>query len=265
MAKVRLIFIGDIVGNPGRRAVRELLPGLREREGAAFVVANGENVAGGKGITKGLALELLAAGVDVLTTGNHVWQKRDVYPFLDSEPRLLRPANYPEGSPGRGHGVYDTPDGVRLGVLNLQGRVFMQPIDCPFRAADALLEGPLAEADLVLCDIHAEATSEKVAMGRYLDGRATLVVGTHTHVQTADECVLPGGTGYITDAGMTGPLESVIGARIDRVLPFMVGRIPRSFDVAKGPVVLQGVVAELDGSSGRTVELRRIRLAEEKK
>lgn len=256
---MRILVIGDVVGRPGRRAVSRVLPGLVARLAPALVIANAENAAGGIGVTPETAQELLAAGVDVLTTGNHVWNKKGIEEFLDSEPRILRPANYPPGAPGRGWAAYTCRNGAEVVVVNLEGRVFLQPIDCPFRAADSILEEMRGRARTVVVDFHAEATSEKVAMGYFLDGRVSAVVGTHTHVQTADERVLPSGTAYITDLGMTGPTESVIGVRSEIIVERFLSGLPCKFDVASGPAQLQGVVLDIDESTGLARGIDRIR------
>lgn len=246
---MKVIFVGDVVSSPGRRAFTELLPDLRRRYRPDFVVVNGENAAGGLGITPPLAAELFGAGADCITSGNHIWHWKEIYDYLASEPRLLRPANYPPGAPGSGMCLLQRGE-QRLTVLNLQGRVFMEPIECPFRTADELLAELGKNAGPVLVDFHAEATSEKQAMGFYLDGRVSAVLGTHTHVQTADERVLPGGTGFITDCGMTGPHDSVIGMRKDIIVRHFVTGLPIRFEVAKGGTLLQGVVLEIDPGGG---------------
>jgi metallophosphoesterase (TIGR00282 family) len=257
---VRLIFLGDVVGRPGRRAVAAFLRGLPVSERGDFVIANGENVAGGKGIDPETAEELQDAGVDVITTGNHVWQKREIGPYLNDTERVLRPINMAPGVPGVGATVRETRRGhVPIGVVNVIGRVFMPPADCPFRAATAAIESLRGRAAVVLVDMHAEATSEKVAMGRHLDGQVSVVIGSHTHVQTADEVVLPGGTAYLTDAGMCGPEDSVLGVRTDRVIERFLTQLPTRFDVASGPVLVQGAVIDVDETSGRALGIRRIR------
>jgi metallophosphoesterase (TIGR00282 family) len=252
---VKTLFIGDIVGKPGRRALRELLPSLRERFGTEVVVANAENAAGGFGMTAKVLSELRSLGVDVLTTGNHIWDKKEAIPLLEAEPRLLRPANYPPGVKGSGRFRHLLPDGRVLWVLNLQGRVLMPPVDCPFRKADDLLAAIPEGERCILVDFHAEATSEKRAMGFYLDGRASLVVGTHTHVPTADAEVLPRGTGYQTDAGMTGAYASVIGMEIADSTERILTGIPRILEVATRDVRLSGLFAEIDEGSGRCLRV----------
>jgi metallophosphoesterase (TIGR00282 family) len=249
---MRVLCIGDVVGKPGRRAVSALLPGLRKEYEVDVVVANGENLAAGRGLTAGTANEMFAAGVDALTSGNHIWDQREIIPHLDSEPRIVRPANYPEGTPGRGmmhcHG---------LTIINLMGRTFMYEIDDPFRAADRLLEhasGP------VLVDMHAEATSEKVAMGWYLDGRVSAVVGTHTHVPTADPRILPQGTAYVTDLGMVGARDSIIGVEIEPVIQKFLTGMPARFTVAEKAEVIQfnSVLVEIDERTGKALSIERV-------
>jgi 2',3'-cyclic-nucleotide 2'-phosphodiesterase len=257
---MNLLFLGDVVGRPGRRAVSRVLPRLVREAEVDFVVANCENASGGKGIDPESAEELYDAGVDVLTSGNHVWQNRAIVPYIEENHRLLRPANFPPGVPGRGWTVREVRrSGVRVGVLNLIGRVFMQPVDCPFRVADEALDRLHQEARLILVDMHGEATSEKNAMGRYLDGRVTAVLGSHTHIQTADESVLPGGTAYLTDAGMCGPEDSVLGVKTDAVLRRFLTQMPTRFEVATGSVIVQGGIVDADDVTGRARGIRRIR------
>lgn len=253
---LNLCFVGDVVGRQGRRAVANLLPGVKGEFNIDFTIANCENAAGGFGLTKKVADELLSSGIDVLTSGNHIWDKREMVPLLDSMDRVLRPHNYPPGVPGRGCGVYRVKDAVKICVMNLQGRVFMRAIDCPFRSADALLEQ--VQDAITIVDIHAEATSEKVAMGWYLDGRVAAVVGSHTHVQTADERVLPGGTAYITDAGMTGAFDSVIGIEKEAIINRFLTGIPNRFDQARQDVRLAGVVISIDSRRRKSVGIRRV-------
>ena len=257
---MRLLFLGDVVGRPGRRAVRAILPGMIAREGADFVVVNCENASGGKGIDPDAAEELRDAGVDVLTSGNHVWQHPSIVPYITENRRLLRPHNFPPGVPGTGCAVHrGRKSETAVGVLNLIGRVFMGPVDCPFRAADAAVAELRREASVIFVDMHAEATSEKVAMGRFLDGKVSAVLGSHTHVQTADEEILPGGTAYLTDAGMCGPASSVLGVRSDQVLRRFLTQMPTRFDVASGPVIVQGALVDVDSATGRASAVRRIR------
>lgn len=254
---MKILFIGDIVGKPGRRAVRELLPGIIEERRIDFVIANCENAAAGFGVTAEIIEELYGAHIDVLTSGNHIWDKKEVMEFVDNFETLLRPANYPEGAPGRGSVVIRAPGGIPVGVLNLAGRVFMHSLDCPFRTAEREIEKLRKRARVIIVDMHAEATSEKIAMGWYLDGKVTAVLGTHTHVQTADERILPGGAAYITDVGMTGPFDSVIGINKDSILRRFLLQIPNKFDVATGDVRLQGVTVEA-ASDGRATVVERL-------
>jgi metallophosphoesterase (TIGR00282 family) len=254
---VKLLFIGDITGKPGRRLVAERLPGLRKARGLDAVIANGENAAGGVGLTAGVAEELFAAGIDVLTGGNHTWQNREVYDLLDADPRVLRPANYPPGVPGQGAAVVETQGGATVGILNLQGRVFMTNLEDPFRVGREQAERLRSRTPVVVVDIHAEATSEKVALGWYLDGMVSAVIGTHTHVQTADERILPRGTAYITDAGMTGPRDGIIGMAREAILERFLTQLPTRFEVAPGPVQLNGVVVACD-PDGRATGIERL-------
>ncbi len=264
---MRILFIGDIVGRPGRQVVAARLPELRRAHQPELVVANCENAAGGFGITPPLVEELLATGIDVLTSGNHIWDRREILPYFEQGAaggRLLRPANYPD-APGHGMFVSRTQTGVPYAVLNLQGRVFMPEIDCPFKTADRLLKELPAEVKVTLVDIHAETTSEKQAMGHYLDGRVSAVIGTHTHVPTADEKILPGGTAYITDIGMTGPYAGIIGNDRESVLRHFLTGLPTRFEVAEGDVQLCGVLLDLDETSGYARAISRFGLAENRK
>lgn len=255
---MRLLMIGDVVGKPGRRAVRQNLPELISQMTVDIVVANGENAAGGNGITREVAQELFASGVDVITMGNHTWNQKEIYTYIGREGRIIRPANYPPGAPGAGVGVFRAKNGTELGVINLLGRVFMQELDCPFRKADQMVSLLSERVGIILVDFHAEASSEKVAMGWYLDGRAAVVCGTHTHVQTADERVLPGGTAYITDVGMTGPRDSVIGVKKELIIDRFVTAMPRRFEVADGIYQFNAVLVEIDETSHRAVSIQRI-------
>jgi hypothetical protein len=256
----RVLLIGDVIGKPGRVAVEQVLPGLRDERGIDFVTANGENLAGGMGLTPATAEALFAAGVDVITSGNHIWDKKEIYPFLDQSDRVLRPLNYgTHGVPGRGWGTYHALDGSDIAVVNLQGRTYMQPIDNPFTEADRLLDEasePLPPIRLV--DFHCEITSEKTALGMYLDGRVSAVVGTHTHVVTGDERILPKGTAYQSDLGMTGPLWSVIGFDPATVLPRFINALPTRFEVGDGPVVLNACQVDIDPATGRSLQIERI-------
>ncbi len=257
---MKILFIGDIFGQPGRRIVKELLPALVGEYDPDLVLANAENAAAGFGITPPLVEELLDLGIAVLTSGNHIWDKKEIYAYLNDhvDGRLLRPANYPETVPGRGVYVGKTRSGFDYAVLNLQGRVYMTPIDCPFRKADELLAQIPAGVKLRLVDFHAEATSEKVAMGWYLDGRATALLGTHTHIPTADETILPGGAAYVTDMGMTGPYDSVIGMDKQIVIQKFLNQLPARFEVAKGDVRLHAVLIEADPQTGHALSIQRI-------
>lgn len=255
---MRILVIGDIVGKPGRRAVQEFLPGLRHEYRLDFVVANGENTAGGLGITVSTAQELLDCGVDVITTGNHVWAKKEIIPYLDSgELPVIRPLNFPPGAPGRGFLLKH-----KVLVVNLMGRVFMGEYDCPFRAMDSLLADLKNEAKVIIVDFHAEATSEKIAMGRHLDGRVSALLGTHTHVGTIDAVVLPKGTAYVTDIGMVGPTDSVIGDDADSVLYSFLTRMPHRLSVGKGSAVFNAMLVEVDKASGKALSIERIQRTE---
>lgn len=258
MNTIRILYLGDIVGEPGRKAVIAELAKIREAEQIDFIVVNGENAAGGRGITPKIAIDLLRAGAAVITTGDHVWDQNEIVDYIPTEPRLLRPMNYPEGTPGAGSVVLETAKG-RVAVMQVQGRTFMQPpLENPFTAA--MQEAKRLRADGVgpiLVDIHAEATSEKISMGRYLDGHVSAVLGTHTHVQTADETIFPAGTGYLTDVGMCGPTESVLGRNIESVVWRQVAGMPTRFPVARGPVQLCGAVVDIDLTDGRCVRIQR--------
>lgn len=255
---MKVLFIGDIVGSPGRDAVRRLIPVLQKEYGLDFIIANAENAAGGSGITPKVADDLFNAGVCVLTAGDHIWKRREIFEVIDREKRILRPLNFPAGAPGNGWNVYNTAKGVKIGIINVQGRVFMEALECPFKTTRQAVEALSRDTRNIIVDIHAEATSEKVALGWYLDGLVSAVLGTHTHVQTADEKVLPGGCAYITDVGMTGPLDSVIGRTIDNVLERFITSIPRRFEVAKDNIQLQGVVVDLDENTGKARAIVRI-------
>jgi len=254
---VKILFVGDVFGRPGRRVLLDRLPGLVRERALDLVVVNGENAARGAGITSKIARSLLAGGVDVITTGNHVWRQREVYDFFSTEDRMVRPANYPAGCPGKGWTVVTAQNGESVAVINLSGALFMDTGISPFRIVDGLVDEARRAAETVLVDLHAEATSEKVAMGHHLDGRVTAVVGTHTHVQTADERILPGGTAYITDVGMTGPRDSVIGVSTDVILRRFLTEMPQQFVVADGPVRLDYVVVTT-GRGGRATAIERV-------
>jgi len=255
---MRALMIGDIVGKPGRKAVAGLLPQLREELAPDLIVANAENAAGGMGITADAADQLLGAGIDVLTLGNHTFRQKSTEGLLESCPAVVRPANYPPGTPGRSMVTLTTDSSIRVAVVNLMGRTFMEPLDCPFRAADHQLAQLADTADVVLVDMHAEATSEKIAMGYHLDGRVAAVLGTHTHVATADERILRNGTAYITDCGMTGPVESVLGVRPELIVRRFLTGVPTRFQVAGGPVSLAGVFLEIDEATGRATRIQRL-------
>jgi metallophosphoesterase (TIGR00282 family) len=260
---MKLIFLGDVVGEPGRDTVRAAIPLLREKYAPDFFVVNGENAAGGNGITPKLAIELMRAGADVVTLGDHAWDQREIVPFLATEPRVIRPINFPAGTPGAGSVVVDG-NGFKLAVVNILGRTFMGPqVDNPFLMIEAELDRLRAETPCILVDFHAEATSEKIAFGRALDGKATLVVGTHTHVQTADDRILPGGTAYLTDAGFCGGHESVIGRDIASVLYKYRTLLPNKFYIAREGLQADGVFVEADAATGRALKIERIQLGVE--
>jgi metallophosphoesterase (TIGR00282 family) len=258
MCAMNVLFFGDIVGKPGRLAVRSLLPKLIHRAGAGFVIANCENISGGAGVDPDHCRELLDAGVDVLTSGNHIWRRREIVDYIEREPRLLRPANFPPGTPGAGWGCFRTPDGTAIGVANLIGRVFMDAMDCPFQAADGIVAALAERTRMIFVDMHAEATSEKGAMGWHLAGRASAVVGTHTHVQTSDERILEPGTAFLTDAGMCGPIDSVIGVKSELAIRRFITHLPTRFEPAAGRTVVQGAVVSIDPASGRASAISRV-------
>lgn len=253
-----ILFLGDVVGEPGRSAVISRLPELKRRHAVDFTVVNGENAAGGRGITPKITIDLLRAGASVVTTGDHIWDQKEVIPFLATEPRLLRPINYPNGAPGAGSIVLETAKG-KVGVINVQGRTFMQPIlENPFHALDVVVEQVRAETNVIFVDAHAETTSEKIAIGRFLDGRVSAVIGTHTHVQTADEQIFPGGTAFLCDAGMCGPNESILGRAVDPIVNRFISNLPAPFPVAKGEVRLCGAVVQIDATTGRAIAIERV-------
>ncbi len=260
---MKILFIGDIVGNPGRKAVKALLPGIVGQYGVDIVIANCENAAGGFGVTRKIVDELYHNEIDILTSGNHIWDKKEISDFIDDYETLLRPANYPEGTVGKGSTIINTRLGISLGVLNLEGRIFMKPLDCPFRIAEREIKELKHKTDIIIVDMHAEATSEKEALGWFLDGKVSAVLGTHTHVQTADERVLPLGTAYITDAGMTGSFDSVLGMRKEVALERFLTLLPNRFDVAKGDVRLQGVLIDIDDRTGKALSIERLSIAME--
>lgn len=258
----KILFIGDIVGRAGRRVLLEHLEALQQAHDIDYTVINAENAAAGFGVTRSITADLFKNGADLLTSGNHIWDKRETLEFIADEPRLLRPENYPADAPGRGW-YKTTINGLTVGVLNIMGTVFMHPtLDCPFRSADRLLDSHLSECDIVLLDFHAEASSEKVAMGWYLDGRVSAVVGTHTHVPTADERVLPNGTAFISDVGMTGCYDSIIGMKTEPSLKRFLHKVPERLEVETGPGSLCGVVIEIDPETGRSTSIQRVRAEE---
>jgi len=255
---IRLLFLGDIVGEPGRKAVISRLPSFKEEREVDFIIANGENAAGGRGITSRLAIELLRAGVAVITTGDHVWDQKDIVDYFPTEPRLLRPANYPSSAVGQGSVVLETAKG-KVGVLNLQGRTFMLPaLENPFLRADEELEELHKETSVIFVDMHSETTSEKIAMGRYLDGRVSAVCGTHTHVQTADEQIFPKGTAFLCDAGMCGPVDSILGRTPEPIIRRFLTSMPNPFPIAKGDVRLCGALIDIDETTGRALKIERV-------
>jgi len=255
---VKVLFIADIVGQPGRRAVKELIPKLRQRHGLDLVVANGENAAGGSGITPATAQEIFSAGVDVMTSGDHLWDQKEVIDLLENERRFIRPLNYPPRTPGHGSTIFQGESRPPVGIINLQGRTFMQALENPFHCVLAEVERVRRTTNIILVDFHAEASSEKVALARLLDGQVSAVIGTHTHVQTADEQIFPGGTAFLCDAGFTGPHESVIGREIEPIVKRFLTNQPQKFEVAKNRVLLQGVIVEIDGATGRAVDIQRV-------
>lgn len=259
---MKVLFIGDIMGEPGRRAVTRVLPRVVAQQGVDLVIGNAENAAGGFGITPDIAAELFDLGLAAITLGNHAWDKKETIDYIQREPRLLRPANYPEGVPGRGSVIVETPAGVPLGIVQVMGRVFMPTLDCPFQAARREIQQLKGRTRAIIVDMHAEASSEKMAMGHFLDGDVTAVVGTHTHVPTADEQILPKGTAYLTDIGMTGPVHSVIGIKKELAIQKFLTQMPARFEVAPGPAVFSSVLVELDDRLGKAIAIQRIRLPE---
>lgn len=260
---MKILFIGDIVGKTGRNAVRALLPSLTDKYKINVVIANAENIAGGFGLTEPLVSELFRMGVHIITTGNHVWDKKDFVQYIVKDNRVLRPMNYPPGVPGVGSIVFTAPGGFKVGVINISGRVYMMGMDCPFRTIAPEIEKMAKETNIIFVDMHAEATSEKIALGYYLDGKVSAVVGTHTHVQTADEKILPNGTAYITDAGMTGPAHSVIGMDVNQILQRFLTSMPAKFETAPGEALLSAVVVEIHEDSGRATAIQRIQMRHE--
>ena len=255
---IKVLLVGDVVGKPGRKAVAVVIPRLREREKLDFCVVNGENIAGGSGLNEKTVTELIESGADVITTGDHIWRNKEVFSVIGEERRLLRPANFPPGAPGKGSGIFSGPEGIKIGVINLLGRVFLQPVDCPFRSLDRELALLPSSCRIILVDFHAEATSEKRALAGYADGRVSAVVGTHTHIPTADERISGEGTAAITDLGMTGALNSILGRESNPVIRSFVTGLPHRFAVAGEDVHLQGVVIEIDPESGRSLSIKRV-------
>ena len=257
---MRILLIGDITGAPGRKILKERLRDFQKKERIDFTIANAENSAGGSGITPSTAEDLFACNIDVLTSGDHIWKKREVVELLSREKRVLRPANYPDITPGFGCNVYEAKNSKKIGVINLIGRVFMQAVDCPFRKAKECIELIKKETNIIFVDIHAEATSEKVAMGWYLDGEVSCVFGTHTHVQTADEKILPKNTAYITDIGMAGPMDSVIGRKKEQIIERFLTQMPTRFEMADENIQMHGAIVEIDNKSNKAVSISRVQL-----
>lgn len=257
---MNILFIADIIGRPGRWAVSQVLPDIKKTHQIDFTIANVENAAGGFGLTKEIAKKIHSYGVDCLTSGNHIWDRKDIYPYLNEDIRILRPVNYPPGVPGRGMGIFESKEGHKIGVLNLQGKVYIKEIDCPFRMADREIEKFKGQTNVIIVDVHAEATSEKVALGWYLDGKVSAVLGSHTHVQTADETVLPHGTAYITDAGMTGAHDSVIGITKEDAIARFLTQIPRRFTLGKKDVKFSGVLVKINPDTGKASGIDRIKI-----
>jgi 2',3'-cyclic-nucleotide 2'-phosphodiesterase len=253
-----ILFLGDVVGEPGRSALIARLPELKEKYDADFIVVNGENAAGGRGITGKITIDLLRGGVSVVTTGDHIWDQKDIFGYIDTEPRLLRPINYPEGAPGHGAIVLDTSKG-KVGVINVQARTFMLPIlENPFHAMAAAVTKMHEETNVILVDIHGETTSEKIAIARFLDGKVSAVIGTHTHVQTADEQIFSGGTAFLCDAGMCGPVNSILGRAVEPIVQRFISNLPASFPVAGGEVRLRGAVIKIEETTGRALGIVRV-------
>ncbi|MFH1798906.1 MAG: TIGR00282 family metallophosphoesterase [Candidatus Omnitrophota bacterium] len=255
---MRILFIGDIVGKPGRDIVKKRLLAVREKEKIDIVIANGENAAGGSGITPKIVEELTEDGVDILTSGDHIWKKKEIYDFFKTTTNLIRPLNYPKGAPGEGFIVKQISQGGKIAVINLIGRVFMNALDCPFDRVRQEIEKIRRETPLIIVDMHAEATSEKVAMGWFLDGAVSAVIGTHTHIQTADEKILPGGTAYLTDCGMTGPYDSVIGREKSRILTGFLTKLPVRYEIAEGWIEMHGAIIEVDSKTGKALSIKRV-------
>jgi metallophosphoesterase (TIGR00282 family) len=255
---LNILVIGDIFGKPGRKIIKRMLSRIQSENDIMFTIANAENAAGGKGLSREVMNELLGAGIDALTMGNHTWDNKEIYQFIDDEFRIVRPINYPGECPGQGYHIYQAGFNKKIAVINASGRVFLPAIDCPFQRIDETINEIKDSVDYIIVDFHAEATSEKVAMGRFLDGRVTAVLGTHTHIQTADERILPGGTGYITDLGMTGPYDSILGVDKDIIIrKFLTGR-PARFEVASGPSQMEGVILKVDDENYKVRDIKRL-------
>jgi len=257
---VNILVVGDIVGRPGRRALKNLLPGLQKKYNIEFTIANAENAAGGRGISREVFTEIMGAGVDVCTMGNHVWDNREIFSFIEDEPRIVRPANYPGDCPGQGFHVYTSGFNKKVAVINVSGRVFLDALDCPFQTTETILKGLNNKADIIIIDFHGEATSEKLAFAYNFTGRADAILGTHTHIQTADERILPGDTAYITDLGMTGPVDSILGMDKEQVIRRFLTQRPARFEVAKGEAQLQGVILYFDDEINKVLGIERISL-----
>lgn len=257
---MKILFIADIMGRPGRWATSQLVPDLKRNLGVDFVIANVENAAGGFGLTKEIAQKIFTYGVDCQTSGNHIWDRKDIYPYLNEETRLLRPANYPPDAPGKGSGLFETKRFEKVGVINIQGRVFIKEIDCPFRRSLEEIEKLRSHTNIIVVDLHAEATSEKMALAWYLDGKISAIVGTHTHVQTADEAILPNGTAYITDVGMTGPFDSIIGIKKEDALARFLTQTPQRFRLGIEDVKFCAVLIEVDSNSGKALGIERLKI-----
>ncbi len=255
---MKLLFIGDIVGKPGRKIIHNHLNAVVDKFQIDVVIANAENAAGGMGITPAIAEDFFSRGIEIITSGNHIWKQKDIIPFLETCDHILRPANYPGDAPGKGMTIVDTRGGPPLCVINLEGRTFMRSLECPFKTAETLLGSIHEKTKLIVVDFHAESTSEKVALGWFLDGRVSAVLGTHTHIQTADEKILPGGTAYITDVGMTGPMDSVIGVDKEIIIKKYLTQRPVSFKVAKKNLYMQGVVVDIDEATGKCISIQRV-------
>jgi hypothetical protein len=256
--ELNILYVSDIIGKPGRKVLRKLIESIREEHNIHFCIVNGENAAGGFGLVEKVVRQLFDLGIQVITSGNHIWDKKQFVPKLDQYESILRPANYPPGCPGKGYGVFETGIGVAVGVVNLQGRVFMFPIDCPFRVGEKIVEEMRQNTNIIIVDFHAEATSEKIALGWFLDGKVSAVIGSHTHVQTADERVLPKGTAYITDAGMTGGFDSVIGSNKKPVLKKFLMQTPQRFEPSKKDLRFNGVIVSIEPSTGKATNIVRV-------